>query len=81
MLFYLYNRVNIIINNSLSNYERLILGLPIDKNLYAELDHMRLSLKFPDNFETYIKKSLCSGGFFSFPCALKNHRPLELSEG
>lgn len=48
-------RDNIIKNNSLSNYERLILGLPIDKNLYAELDHMRLSLKFPDNFETYIK--------------------------
>lgn len=48
-------RDNIIKNNRLSNYERLILGLPIDKNLYAELDHMRLSLKFPDNFETYIK--------------------------
>lgn len=48
-------RDKILENNKLSNYEKLILGLPIDKKLYAELSHMRMTLRFPDNFEIILK--------------------------
>lgn len=40
---------------NLSNYDKLCLGLPVDKDLYIELRKMFFNEIIPNDFETYIK--------------------------
>lgn len=43
-------------NTILNDYDKLILGLPIDKKLYKELNNNLLSNDIPNDIKSYILK-------------------------